>query len=87
MKATIIWNKFKKKNSFLQDYIISLVKGAEIPQPNTANANISKLLINHENKQRQLREEIKVCGTCIIFNKKIIQLTNIFFFICSTGTS
>lgn len=39
---------------------MSLVNGAEIPKANTKTADISKLLRDHENKQRQLRSDIKV---------------------------
>lgn len=38
---------------------MSLAKGAEFPHANTASANVPKLLRDHQNKQRQMREEIK----------------------------
>lgn len=38
---------------------MSLAKGAEFPHANTKTANVSKLLRDHQNKQRQMREEIK----------------------------
>ncbi|XP_031635957.1 dynactin subunit 1 isoform X2 [Contarinia nasturtii] len=41
------------------DYIISLANGSKIPKGNTSQTNISKLLYDQQNKQRQLREEIK----------------------------
>lgn len=44
---------------------MSLVKGAEIPKANTKTADISKLLRDHENKQRQLRADIKVIAWAI----------------------
>ena len=40
-----------------------MAKGSEIPQANSSRTNISKLLHDHENKQRQIREEIKVSQT------------------------
>lgn len=43
----------------LQDYILSLAKGAEFPHANTALANVPKLLRDHQNQQRQMREEIR----------------------------
>lgn len=39
---------------------MSLAKGAEFPQPKTAHANMSKLLRDQQNKQKQMREDIKV---------------------------
>lgn len=43
-----------------------MAKGSEIPQANSAHTNISKLLHDHKNKQRQLREEIKVISLIIV---------------------
>lgn len=39
---------------------MSLARGAQFPQANTASANVSKLLHDQRNKQRQIREEIKM---------------------------
>ncbi|XP_037036210.1 dynactin subunit 1 isoform X2 [Bradysia coprophila] len=41
------------------DYIMSLAKGAEFPGAQTKTSNISKLLSDHQNKQKILRQEIK----------------------------
>lgn len=46
---------------------MSLVKGAEIPKANTKTADISKLMRDHENKQRQLRANIKVSFDIIFY--------------------
>lgn len=50
-----------------QDYIMSLAKGSEFPLAHTRTANLSKLLNNHQNKQIQLREEIKVIFPILVF--------------------
>lgn len=39
---------------------MSLARGSEFPRPNTRTADVSKILHNHQNKQIQLREEVKV---------------------------
>lgn len=39
---------------------MSLAKGSEFPSAKTAHANVTKLLQDHENKQRLIREQIKV---------------------------
>lgn len=38
---------------------MSLAKGAEFPGAQTKNSNVSKLLNDHQNKQKILRQEIK----------------------------
>ncbi|XP_058824299.1 dynactin subunit 1 isoform X6 [Topomyia yanbarensis] len=41
------------------DWIMSLVRGAEIPATRTAHGNISKTIIDHENQQKRDQREIK----------------------------
>lgn len=38
---------------------MSLVKGAEIPASNTKHSNWTKLMQDHQNKQQQIRNQIK----------------------------
>lgn len=64
---------------FAQDYIMSLAKGSEIPKSNSSHTNISKLLFDQKNKQRQLREEIKVntrdvCSSIFVFVKILCEI-------------
>lgn len=49
----------KKLSKVKFDYVMSLVKGAEIPQSKTVHANIPKLLRDHDNRQRKIRQDIQ----------------------------
>jgi dynactin 1 len=38
---------------------MSLVKGSEVPHSNTPHANFTKLVLDHKNRQQQIRNQIK----------------------------
>lgn len=38
---------------------MSLVKGGEIPKPKTKHANLSKLIMDKQEQQKQLRQQVK----------------------------
>lgn len=38
---------------------MSLVKGSEVPTSNTKHGNLPKLILDHKNRQRQIRNEIQ----------------------------
>lgn len=44
---------------YFQDWLMSLVKGAECPTSNTKHSNFTKLMQDHQNKQQKIRNEIK----------------------------
>ncbi len=47
---------------------MSLAKGAEFPHAQTKTSNLSKLLSDHQNKQKVLRQEIKNRVECLASN-------------------
>uniref|UniRef100_A0A336KRA6 Dynactin subunit 1 n=1 Tax=Culicoides sonorensis TaxID=179676 RepID=A0A336KRA6_CULSO len=49
----------KQLNKVKYDYVMSLVKGGEIPKSKTKHANLSKLITDKQEQQKHLREEVK----------------------------
>lgn len=39
--------------------VMSLVKGSEVPASNTQHGNLTKLIQDHKNRQKQIRHEIE----------------------------
>lgn len=39
---------------------MSILKGGEIPKPKTAHGNLSKLIVDKHEQQKQLKEQIKL---------------------------
>lgn len=53
------------------EYVMSLVKGAEIPSGKTKQANLSKIIQDHKVKQKLARQEIKVRHNIYILDRLI----------------